>query len=153
MDKTEVKKEVLQEVEIILYEGGEIPEVRFWNSYFYLTSPPPEGLGLSLTEKDIELLKKAVIDRYLLIIERDLTPDFIDKPFYRGVSRVIVNIQRLNSFLENTGLKEKHGDIIKRKIKIMFKKFKEGLKKQGKNLNQMITKEELKEFKKVLEEL
>ncbi len=153
MDTKGVKKEVLQEVEFILYEGGEIPEVRFWNSYFYLTSSPPDGLGLYLTEEDLNSLKKAVIDRYLLIIERDLTSDFIDKPFYRGISRAIVNVKRLNKFLENTGLKEKYANIIKRKIKKMFKKFQEELKKQGRDINELASKEELKEFKKTLEEL
>jgi uncharacterized protein YicC (UPF0701 family) len=99
-----VKDEVLREAEIIKYEGGEIPEVFFWNSYFYLTEPPPKGLGLTLNEEELLVLKRAVIERYLEIIKRDLTPENIEKPFYRGIKRAIVNLGRLKKFAEKEGL-------------------------------------------------
>jgi len=99
-----VKDEVLREAEIIKYEGGEIPEVFFWNSYFYLTEPPPKGLGLILNEEELLVLKRAVIERYLEIIKRDLTPENIEKPFYRGIKRAIVNLGRLKKFAEKEGL-------------------------------------------------
>ena len=99
-----VRDEVLREAEVIKYEGGEIPEVFFWNSYFYLTEPPPKGLGLTLNEEELIVLKKAVIERYLEIIKRDLTPENIEKPFYRGIKRAIVNLGRLKKFAEKEGL-------------------------------------------------
>ncbi len=101
-----IREEVLHEAEIIKYEGGEIPEVAFWNSFFYLTEKPPEGLGLNLTEEEILFLKKAVVERYLKIIKRDLSPENVGKPFYRGIKRVIVNLQRLKIFTEREGLKD-----------------------------------------------
>jgi hypothetical protein len=101
-----VKDEVLREAEIIKYEGGEIPEVFFWNSYFYLTEPPPKGLGLILNEEELLVLKRAVIERYLEIIKRDLTPENIEKPFYRGIKRAIVNLGRLKNFAEKEGLED-----------------------------------------------
>jgi hypothetical protein len=99
-----VRDEVLREAEVIKYEGGEIPEVFFWNSYFYLTEPPPKGLGLILNEEELLVLKRAVIERYLEIIKRDLTPENIEKPFYRGIKRAIVNLGRLKKFAEKEGL-------------------------------------------------
>jgi uncharacterized protein YicC (UPF0701 family) len=99
-----VRDEVLREAEVIKYEGGEIPEVFFWNSYFYLTEPPPKGLGLTLNEEELLVLKRAVIERYLEIIKRDLTPENIEKPFYRGIKRAIVNLGRLKKFAEKEGL-------------------------------------------------
>ena len=99
-----IRDEVLREAEVIKYEGGEIPEVFFWNSYFYLTEPPPKGLGLILNEEELLVLKRAVIERYLEIIKRDLTPENIEKPFYRGIKRAIVNLGRLKKFAEKEGL-------------------------------------------------
>jgi len=101
-----VRDEVLREAEIIKYEGGEVPEVFFWNSYFYLTEPPPKGLGLILNEEELLVLKRAVIERYLEIIKRDLTPENIEKPFYRGIKRAIVNLGRLKNFAEKEGLED-----------------------------------------------
>jgi len=139
-----VKDEVLREAEIIKYEGGEIPEVFFWNSYFYLTEPPPKGLGLILNEEELLVLKRAVIERYLEIIKRDLTPENIEKPFYRGIKRAIVNLGRLKKFAEKEGLEAdfKLGlEKIKNWIKI--------LKTQKPNFQ----KEKLKELEELLRSL
>ncbi len=148
-----IRKEVLQEAEFILYEGGEIPEVCFWNSYFYLTSPSPEGLGLKLTKEEIKTLQKAVVERYMLIIQRDLTFEYIDKPFYRGIPRAIVNVQRLKNFLKNTGLEAEYKGLLRRKVKRLFKKFKDDLKKNNKDISELASKEELKKFRKEVEGL
>jgi len=118
-----VRDEVLREAEVIKYEGGEIPEVFFWNSYFYLTEPPPKGLGLTLNEEELIVLKRAVIERYLEIIKRDLTPENIEKPFYRGIKRAIVNLGRLKKFAEKEGL-EADFKLGLEKIKNWFKIFK-----------------------------
>ncbi|QER41710.1 hypothetical protein F1847_02705 [Thermodesulfobacterium sp. TA1] len=149
-----IRQEVLQEVEFILYEGGEIPEVCFWNCFFYLTSPPPEGLGLSLTQEELKALKKSVIERYLVIIERDLTAEFIAKPFYRGISRAAVNVRRLKNFIKNSGLEEEFKDgVLRRKLKRLLKRFEADLKRLGLGLEKVATKEELREFKREVERL
>lgn len=139
-----IRKEVLHEVELIKYEGGEIPEVAFWNSFFYLTNPPPKGLGLTLTEKELNLLKKSVIERYLKIIERDLTPENIEKPFYRGIERVIINIKRLKNFTKKEGLREEFKESLK-KIENWVKNFK--AKTRG------FQKEKLEELENILRSL
>jgi len=72
-----IRKEVQEEAELILFEGGEIPEVAYWNAWFFLTSSPPEGLGLCLNAEEERYLKEAVCRRYLTIIRRDLTPENI----------------------------------------------------------------------------
>ncbi len=95
-----IREEVMEEAELIVREGGEIPEVAFWNAWFYLTEAPPDGLGLSLEGQEEALLREAVVRRYLLIIERDLTPANIGKSFYRGPGRARINWQRLRRFLE-----------------------------------------------------
>ncbi len=94
-----IREEVREEAELIVHEGGEIPEVAFWNAWFYLTEPPPEGLGLSLERQEEAFLREAVVRRYLLIIERDLTPSNIGRAFYRGPVRARINWQRLRKFL------------------------------------------------------
>ena len=95
-----IRKEVKEEAELIVYEGGEIPEVAYWNAWFYLTESPPKGLGLVLDKEEELVLKKAVIRRYMFIIQRDLTPKYIGKSFYRGPVRARINWYRLRKFLE-----------------------------------------------------
>ncbi|WP_297057222.1 hypothetical protein [Thermosulfurimonas sp.] len=99
-----IRQEVQEEAELIVHEGGEIPEVAFWNAWFYLTEKPPQGLGLVLEKEEELLLRQAVIRRYLLIIQRDLTPEYIGKSFYRGPVRARVNWQRLCKFLKKHAL-------------------------------------------------
>ncbi|QJA06115.1 hypothetical protein FVE67_04580 [Thermosulfurimonas marina] len=101
-----IRKEVREEAELILLEGGEIPEVAYWNAWFFLTSPPPEGLGLRLNGKETRYLKEAVCRRYLAIIRRDLTPENIGKPHYRGLPRARINWERLRRFAQREGLWE-----------------------------------------------
>ncbi len=96
-----IREEVQEEAEIIRH-SGEIPEVAFWNSLHYLTVDE-EGPGLELTLQELHHLKKAVVERYLAIIERDLTVENMDKSFYRGVSRAMVNWERLSSFAKREG--------------------------------------------------
>ena len=139
-----IRDEVLREAEVIKYEGGEIPEVFFWNSYFYLTEPPPKGLGLILNEEELLVLKRAVIERYLEIIKRDLTPENIEKPFYRGIKRAIVNLGRLKNFAEKEGLEDDF-KLGLEKIKNWIKIF----KTQKPNFQ----KEKLKELEELLRSL
>jgi len=98
-----IRKEVHEEAELIVLEGGEIPEVAYWNAWFFLTSPPPEGLGLHLKAEEVRHLKEAVCQRYLTIIRRDLTPENIGKPHYRGVVRARINWERLQRFARKEG--------------------------------------------------
>jgi len=97
-----VREAVLEEAEIIRRDGGEIPEVTLWNCLHYLTEDP-EGPRLRLTPEEMRLLKQAVIERYLFIIKRDLTYANMDKSFYRGLTRALINWQRLKGFVLREG--------------------------------------------------
>ncbi len=96
-----IREVVLEEAEIIRH-SGEIPEVALWNSLFYLTAEE-DGPKLELSSVELRHLKKAVVERYLMIIERDLTAENIGKSHYRGVKRAMVNWQRLKVFARREG--------------------------------------------------
>lgn len=92
------KRPALLDDEILLIRhSGEIPEVAMHGSIYYLTQDP-EGPGISLTDDELTLLKKAVMTRYRAIINRDLKPGNREKPHYRGMARCVTNWQRLQLF-------------------------------------------------------
>ena len=97
-----IREEVREEADIIRYSGGEIPEVAFWNSLYHLTEEK-EGPSLILSTEEERLLKRAVVERYLEIIKRDLQLENMDKPFYRGVRRASINWRRLKNFVLREG--------------------------------------------------
>ncbi len=99
-----IRDEVLEEAEIIKH-SGEIPEVAYWNSIYYLCEDK-DGPQMVLKQEEKKILKKAVIERYLIIIKRDLSFENIGKPFYRGLKRAIINWQRLLNFLKKEGFSE-----------------------------------------------
>ncbi len=101
---SETDKMILLEEEVLIVRfSGEIPEVAYHGSIYYLTEDD-EGPGIELDEQDHALLQQAVVDRYYEIILRDLTPDNRDLGLYRGLARSSVNWQRLCKFCRKTGL-------------------------------------------------
>ncbi|MBU0483789.1 MAG: hypothetical protein KKB30_04670 [Proteobacteria bacterium] len=93
---------ILSEEMLIIKHSGEIPEVAYHGSLYYLTADQ-EGPQLSLDHNDLAQLKKMVVERYCEIIRRDLTPENRDKTIYRGLARCVANWHRLVKF----GQKEK----------------------------------------------
>jgi len=91
------KQTHIDEEAFIVEHSGEIPEVAFHSSLYYLAEDP-EGPGLELNGADILPLKQAVVKRYREIILRDLEPKNRDKKMYRGLARCGVNWQRLLTF-------------------------------------------------------
>ena len=91
------KNTYLTEEVFVIQRSGEIPEVTFHESLYYLAEDT-EGPGLSLNLKDIIPLKLAVVKRYREIILRDLDPENRDKSIYRGLARCSANWQRLLKF-------------------------------------------------------
>ena len=91
------KKTYIEEETFIVLHSGEIPEVIFHSSIYYLTKEP-DGPGLELNGDDILPLKQAVVKRYRAIILRDLEPENRDKRIYRGLARCAANWQRLLKF-------------------------------------------------------
>ncbi len=89
----------MAEEKLIVRHSGEIPEVAYHGSLYFLTDDE-EGPQLSLNDEDRRQLKEQVVARYKEIMLRDLTPDNRDKNIYRGLARCIVNWQRLCRFCE-----------------------------------------------------
>ena len=81
----------------MIQHSGEIPEVALHSSIYFLTKDA-DGPRLTLQERELLLLKRAVCERYLIIIRRDLEPKNRDKGLYRGLARCIVNWHRLRNF-------------------------------------------------------
>ena len=87
---------IAEEAFVILH-SGEIPEVTYHESLYFLTEDT-DGPGLQLNSDDILPLKQAVVKRYRAIILRDLDPGNRDKSLYRGLARCVANWQRLMKF-------------------------------------------------------
>lgn len=100
---TPAKDALLAEELLIVRNSGEIPEIAFHGSLYFLTEDE-EGPRIELTTKDIRQLEKEVIGRYRTIMLRDLEPANRDKRHYRGIKRCIFNWQRLEFFLARQGL-------------------------------------------------
>ncbi len=96
------REEIIEEEAFLIERSGEIPEVALYSAIHYLTEDP-DGPRLELEEGEVRLLHRAVMDRYLFIILRDLTPRNRDKSIYRGVERAIINWSRLRSFADKWG--------------------------------------------------
>lgn len=99
------KNFLLSEEMIIVRNSGEIPEVAYHGSLYYLTEDP-EGPNIELNPDDLRRLKKQVVARYKEIIFRDLNPENRDKNIYRGLQRIIFNWQRLCAFCDRQSLHE-----------------------------------------------
>ncbi|MGV1100510.1 hypothetical protein ACUUL3_14035 [Thiovibrio sp. JS02] len=93
------KEDFLAEEAIIVRNSGEIPEIAFHGSIYYL-SEDPDGPQLELNEHDFALLRSQAVARYCEIILRDLTPENRDKSIYRGIRRSICNWERLGKFCQ-----------------------------------------------------
>jgi hypothetical protein len=113
------KVALLADEELMIQNGGEIPEVTFHNSLFYLTQDA-EGPQIRLDQEDLLQLKKAVLQGYKRIILRDLLPENRDQGFYRGLERCRVNWLRLSRFCEMEQLEIEN---IRRKIIAALKNF------------------------------
>ncbi|MBU0730836.1 MAG: hypothetical protein KKE17_12335 [Proteobacteria bacterium] len=87
----------LSEERLIIKHSGEIPEVTYHGSIYYLTRDP-EGPSLVLNTADLRFLQEMVLERYRVIILRDLTPENREKRLYRGLQRGAVNWERLTDF-------------------------------------------------------
>ena len=135
-----IREEVLEEADIIRFSGGEIPEVALWNGIHYLTQDE-EGPRLKLTPHEERFLKRAVIERYLTIIERDLTLANIDQSLYRGVKRAAINWQRLKAFMVKEGFSlEAARWFVHEKLRVFLM----DLAQEGRPID--VTKEELQSF-------
>ena len=96
MNRQDKDTYIAEEAFMVLH-SGEIPEVTFHSSLYYLTEDP-EGPGLELDGDDVCSLRQSVVERYRAIILRDLDPENRDKSLYRGLARCTANWLRLEKF-------------------------------------------------------
>jgi len=80
-------------------DSGEIPEVAYHSSLYYLTRDE-NGPRLQLSDDEIDRLLDAAKCRYRDIILRDMKPENRGKPAYRGLKRSIENWRRFTVFHE-----------------------------------------------------
>lgn len=97
-----MREEVIEEKELIAH-SGEMPEVAFHNSFYFLTEDP-DGPHLTLTSEEIAFLEQGVIERYKRIILRDLNPQMRGRSEFRSIERAIVNYKRLERYAEKEQL-------------------------------------------------
>lgn len=77
--------------------SGEMPEVAFYEAFYYLTEEE-EGPKLILTLSDIKRLEDAAINRFKTIILRDLKFANRRLSIFRGLKRAIINYNRLKKY-------------------------------------------------------
>jgi len=87
----------LDEERLIVRQSGEIPEVAFHGSLYYLTDDP-EGPGLIVSSDERRELAEQALQRYREIILRDLCLENRGKSIYRGVERAAINWRRCRKF-------------------------------------------------------
>ena len=87
----------LTEELLIVRHSGEIPEIAFHSSLYYLCEDP-EGPQLTLGQQELDLLRRQVVARYREILLRDLSPENRDARIFRGLKRCIFNWERLGKF-------------------------------------------------------
>ncbi|MDA3834844.1 MAG: hypothetical protein PF495_15770, partial [Spirochaetales bacterium] len=75
-------------------DGGEMPEVAFNSSLYYLTQDE-DGPRFNLNQTDLAVLKAAVVQRFRIIVLRDLQSENRRKTIYRGLNRSYANWFRL----------------------------------------------------------
>lgn len=146
----DARSELIAEEAFLITRSGEIPEVAYHSSLYYLQEDP-EGPGLRLTSDEISTLKEAVISRYRWITLRDLRPENRKKRIYRGIKRSIINLERMKEFARREGLDVE--DVLKEVAKKLLE-FLEREVKDCKNTGQCsvinCTYDEILEFAKKL---
>ncbi len=109
-----------QEVDWI-ENSGEMPEVAFYEAFYYLTEKE-EGPKLILTLSDIKHMEDAAINRFKTIILRDLKFANRRSSIFRGLKRAIINYNRLKNYQKkknrsDSGIKKETGRFLKEYIR------------------------------------
>jgi len=93
----EERIELLADEWLMVRHSGEIPEIAFHSSLYYLCQES-DGPRLSLSEEELVKLKDAAVQRCQEIVLRDITVDNFHKTIYRGVLRTLYNWERCKDF-------------------------------------------------------
>ncbi len=93
------RREILADEWLMVRHSGEIPEITFHATLYYLTEEK-NGPGLKLRDSELSTLKEAALERYHEIILRDISVENYHKTIYRGVRRSLYNWHRCKAFAE-----------------------------------------------------
>jgi hypothetical protein len=93
----EQRAELLDDEWLIVRHSGEIPEITYHSSLYYLTLDR-DGPQLALLDSELSQLKDAAVQRYQEIVLRDLSLDNFHKTIFRGPRRTLYNWQRFQDF-------------------------------------------------------
>jgi len=99
MTTSSKREELLDNEWHLVRDSGELPEVAYHSSIYYLTQDN-DGPHLELTEAERGRLLDAAKMRYRDIILRDMLPENRGKSFYRGLKRSMENWKRFKVFHE-----------------------------------------------------
>jgi hypothetical protein len=94
-----VVDEYIENEWFVVRHSGEMPEVAFHSSLYFLTEAD-EGPRLGLSAEQILPLKEAAALRYREIVLRDLQPENRQLTVYRGVRRSMINYRRYQQFCD-----------------------------------------------------
>ena len=134
-----------QEVDWI-ENSGEMPEVAFYEAFYYLTEKE-EGPKLILTLSDIKRMEDAAINRFKTIILRDLKFANRRSSIFRGLKRAIINYNRLKKYQKkknriDSGMKKETGRSLEEYIRCECEDISD--KRHYRTIN--CTREELEQF-------
>lgn len=93
---------LLDEELLLVRHSGEIPEVALHASLYYLEKDN-DGPKIVVTTQELQLLNKAVQERYEEMIMRDLTIANRDLSLFRGLRRAEENWRRYAQFCRKVG--------------------------------------------------
>ena len=146
----EERRELLADEWLIVRNSGEIPEITFHASLYYLQEDE-DGPGLELTQEESHVLKEAALERYHEIIIRDISVENYHKSIYRGVMRTIYNWQRCQVFGERQSIKCE--DFRKTAARALLIFLQDGTGAAGRTLPENFINCSIGELKKLAEEL
>jgi len=148
--KTSSTNKHVAEEAFLIEHSGELPEVAYYNSIYYLCEDK-DGPTLTLSEEELLPLKEAVIKQYLKIIKRDLTPSNKGKRIYRGIGRARVNWNRLLNFTKKFDLDISNAKKVIKQQLLNFLENEINELSSGKKVTLNISKEDLLDFLKSLD--
>ncbi|MBU0960046.1 MAG: hypothetical protein KKD01_07510 [Proteobacteria bacterium] len=99
----EERRDILADEWLIVRNSGEIPEIAYYSSLYYLTEDD-DGPCITLSEEEIQVLKEAAVERCQEIVLRDMLLENFHKTIYRGIKRSIYNWQRYQTFCRRQSL-------------------------------------------------
>ena len=147
---TNKRDEILADEWLIVRHSGEIPEITFHSSLYYLTEDN-EGPKLSLTETELQYLKDGAVQQYQEIILRDMTIENFHKSIYRGLRRVLYNWQRYKSFLERQKIIPDSFQSVAGNALVLF--IEHGMAEAGGSLPEQFINCTIKELNELIEEM